>query len=243
MIPTFPALLDSNLEHRPDAVAFVEGGREITCTAFHRLCRKAAAWLAAQGIGPGDRVAVQSNLFCGECEFCIAGEESICLHSRLLGVEVDGGFAEFATVPASNASLIESALTDVELASFPCAYGTAENLLTRANVVQGETVLVTGASGGVGSAGFASSARKRSVPSGRRKRRPPSGRTRSRMPMSVASRAKNSPPGRRTRHISASMASQCSKSSRLPACSARSPWRPTGRPGGRRAPPSRGALR
>src|SRR5688572_27815671 len=58
MIPTFPALLDSNLEHRPDAVAFVEGGREITCTAFHRLCRKAAAWLAAQGIGPGDRVAV-----------------------------------------------------------------------------------------------------------------------------------------------------------------------------------------
>ena len=69
-----------------------------------------------------------------------------------VGLERDGGFAGFATVPASNASLIESALTDVELASFPCAYGTAENLLTRANVVQGETVLVTGASGGVGSA-------------------------------------------------------------------------------------------
>jgi len=43
-------------------------------------------------------------------------------------------------------------LTDVELASFPCAYGTAENLLTRANVAEGESVLVTGASGGVGSA-------------------------------------------------------------------------------------------
>jgi len=69
-----------------------------------------------------------------------------------VGLECDGGFAEFVTVPASNASRIESAMTDVELASFPCAYGTAENLLTRANVVQGESVLVTGASGGVGSA-------------------------------------------------------------------------------------------
>lgn len=69
-----------------------------------------------------------------------------------VGLERDGGFADFVTVPASNASRIESALTDVELASFPCAYGTAENLLSRANVVQGERVLVTGASGGVGSA-------------------------------------------------------------------------------------------
>ena len=69
-----------------------------------------------------------------------------------VGLERDGGFAEFVAVPASNVFWIESALTDVELASFPCAYGTAENLLTRANVVQGEVVLVTGASGGVGSA-------------------------------------------------------------------------------------------
>jgi NADPH:quinone reductase-like Zn-dependent oxidoreductase len=69
-----------------------------------------------------------------------------------VGLERDGGFAEFVAVPGGNVFRIESALTDVELASFPCAYGTAENLLTRANVVQGEVVLVTGASGGVGSA-------------------------------------------------------------------------------------------
>src|SRR5688572_5075313 len=41
----------------------------------------------------GDRVAVQSNLFCGACEFCARGEESLCLHSQLLGVQRDGGFA------------------------------------------------------------------------------------------------------------------------------------------------------
>lgn len=69
-----------------------------------------------------------------------------------LGSEWDGAFAEFVRVPAENACSISSELTDIELASFPCAYGTAENLLERARVATGESVIVTGASGGVGSA-------------------------------------------------------------------------------------------
>src|SRR5205823_5621461 len=48
----------------------------------------------------GTPVAIQSNLFCGFCEFCLRGDESICLHGKLLGVDRDGGFAEFVTVPA-----------------------------------------------------------------------------------------------------------------------------------------------
>jgi NADPH:quinone reductase-like Zn-dependent oxidoreductase len=68
------------------------------------------------------------------------------------GSECDGGFAEFARVAARHANPVESDLSDVELASFPCSYSTAENMLTRASVKAGETVLVTGASGGVGSA-------------------------------------------------------------------------------------------
>ncbi len=66
--------------------------------------------------------------------------------------ECDGAFAEYTRVPAGNARVVVSDLTDVELASFPCSYSTAENMLTRAEVGEGETVLVTGASGGVGSA-------------------------------------------------------------------------------------------
>jgi NADPH:quinone reductase-like Zn-dependent oxidoreductase len=66
--------------------------------------------------------------------------------------ECDGAFAEYTKVPAANAVGIDSSLTDIELASFPCAYSTAENLLTRSRVTQGDRVLVTGASGGVGSA-------------------------------------------------------------------------------------------
>lgn len=69
-----------------------------------------------------------------------------------LGVDVDGAFAEYLTVPASEAFAVESEWTDVELATLPCAYGTAENMLHRAGVGAGEHVLVTGASGGVGSA-------------------------------------------------------------------------------------------
>jgi NADPH:quinone reductase-like Zn-dependent oxidoreductase len=68
------------------------------------------------------------------------------------GSECDGAFAEFAKAPAEHAHRIESPLTDMELASFPCSYSAAENMIERAALSRGETVLVTGASGGVGSA-------------------------------------------------------------------------------------------
>ncbi len=69
-----------------------------------------------------------------------------------LGSECNGGFAQFVTMRESQAYLVNSTLSDVELASFPCAYSTAENLLHRADVQAAETVFITGASGGVGSA-------------------------------------------------------------------------------------------
>lgn len=68
------------------------------------------------------------------------------------GSECDGGFAEYAVVAARHAHDINSQFSDIELASFPCSYSTAENMLTRTNVGVDDTVLVTGASGGVGSA-------------------------------------------------------------------------------------------
>ncbi len=69
-----------------------------------------------------------------------------------VGSECNGGFAQFVTMRATQAYVVKSALSDVELASFPCAYSTAENMLHRADVKAGETVFITGASGGVGSA-------------------------------------------------------------------------------------------
>ena len=68
------------------------------------------------------------------------------------GSERDGGFAEYTTTPARNALAINSDLTDAELATFSCSYSTAEGMLTRANVTDRDTVLIPGASGGVGGA-------------------------------------------------------------------------------------------
>lgn len=68
------------------------------------------------------------------------------------GSECDGGFAEYTVMPATNAIVIWSDLSDAELATFSCSYSTAEGMLTRANVDDADTVLVPGASGGVGGA-------------------------------------------------------------------------------------------
>ncbi|NGO50714.1 zinc-binding dehydrogenase [Mesorhizobium camelthorni] len=63
----------------------------------------------------------------------------------------DGGYAEYQALPAENAHLVRADLSDVELATFCCAYLTGEQMLERAGLKAGERVLVTGASGGVGS--------------------------------------------------------------------------------------------
>lgn len=68
------------------------------------------------------------------------------------GSECDGGYAEYTVVDARNVGAINSPLSDAELATFSCSYTTAEGMLSRAEVVKGDVVLVTGASGGVGSA-------------------------------------------------------------------------------------------
>lgn len=68
------------------------------------------------------------------------------------GSECDGGFAQYAKAPARETFKVDCDWSDAELASIPCAYSTAEGMLHRAGVAAGETVLVTGASGGVGSA-------------------------------------------------------------------------------------------
>lgn len=68
-----------------------------------------------------------------------------------IGSEFDGAFAQYCVVKARHLhDVTASPLTDIEIGAMPCAYGTAHNLLTRAQVAVGERVLVTGASGGVG---------------------------------------------------------------------------------------------
>ena len=69
-----------------------------------------------------------------------------------LGTDLDGAFAQYVVVPESEVFAVACEWSDAELATIPCAYGTAENMLRRAGVREGTRVLVPGASGGVGSA-------------------------------------------------------------------------------------------
>lgn len=92
----------------------------------------------------GERVLVDFVIYAGGGESPVGAE--------LIGSERDGGFADYVTVPTENAHAVDTLLTDEELATFPTAYVTAERMLNRARVAAGETVFVTGASGGVGSA-------------------------------------------------------------------------------------------
>jgi len=68
------------------------------------------------------------------------------------GAECDGAFAQYTKAPARETYRVNCDWSDAELASLPCAYSTAENMLHRTSVRAGETVLITGTSGGVGSA-------------------------------------------------------------------------------------------
>jgi len=102
-------------------------------------------------VGPGvDRARVGERVL---IEPCLREANNRLLDRPwYFGSECNGGFAEYAIVASRHAYAINSQLSGVELASFPCSYSTAENMLTRASAGAGDRVLVTGASGGVGSA-------------------------------------------------------------------------------------------
>jgi NADPH:quinone reductase-like Zn-dependent oxidoreductase len=108
----------------------------------------ACGHIAAVGAGVaatriGERVLIDPIL---------RGKQRNAADAAYFGADRDGAFAQFTTVPAANACPVNSDLTDIELASFPCSYLAAEHMLTRAAVVQADTIVITGASGGVGSA-------------------------------------------------------------------------------------------
>ncbi|MFT5196419.1 MAG: NADPH:quinone reductase-like Zn-dependent oxidoreductase [Cellvibrionaceae bacterium] len=91
----------------------------------------------------GDRVLVRSCMR-------LNGFDSI--ENIWMASDFDGAFAQYVKVPASEVFAVNCAWSDAELATIPCAYGTAENMIHRAKVSGSDRVLVMGASGGVGSA-------------------------------------------------------------------------------------------
>jgi len=98
----------------------------------------------------GDRVVLNPDWGCGECEYCRAGQSATCLRVRMLGEGEPGGLAEFVKCPARQAILLPETYPFERAACLPVTFGTAFRMVvTRAHVKPGDVVLVLGAGGGV----------------------------------------------------------------------------------------------
>jgi NADPH:quinone reductase-like Zn-dependent oxidoreductase len=107
--------------------------------------------LKSGGLKTGQRVLVAPMHFCGHCPKCVAGLQNQCREFTVLGNAVDGGNCELIAVPVANVIPIPDALDFNQAASVPLVFVTAWHMLvTRAAVRPGQSVLVLGASSGVG---------------------------------------------------------------------------------------------
>lgn len=98
----------------------------------------------------GDRVVIDANIGCGECDACLAGQDNLCHDWNLLGETIPGTLAEFVSVPARNLLTIPDSFEYSQAAAASLVFLTAwHSLITRGKLQAGETVLVVGAAGGV----------------------------------------------------------------------------------------------
>lgn len=102
------------------------------------------------GWSTGEAVVVNPSLSCGKCKHCLKGDVTLCDDYDILGSNGHGGNAEYIAVNADKLMRMPEGFDFVSAAAAPLAYQTAwRALITRANLQEGEDVLVLGASGGV----------------------------------------------------------------------------------------------
>jgi propanol-preferring alcohol dehydrogenase len=101
-----------------------------------------------QSVQIGERVGVPwIQWTCGQCEFCREGNENLCVRQRITGVMVDGGYAEFATAPASHVVKIPDGLSSEQAAPLLCAGVTVYRALKQARIQAGQRLAVFGVGG------------------------------------------------------------------------------------------------
>lgn len=94
----------------------------------------------------GQKVVINPGLSCGTCVACLRGDHPACPAFRIF----DGTYAEYTVVPAENLAAMPGGLTFAEAASIGIPYVTAEDFLVRAQALPGQTLLLWGATGGLG---------------------------------------------------------------------------------------------
>ncbi len=101
----------------------------------------------------GDRVVINPKAACRQCDYCLGGDDELCLRPGMLGSTRNGGYAEYVAVPGTNAVALPSTLGYEEAASLPTVFLPSWTILVRrARLRAWETALIVSASSGVGSA-------------------------------------------------------------------------------------------
>jgi 2-desacetyl-2-hydroxyethyl bacteriochlorophyllide A dehydrogenase len=100
-----------------------------------------------EGIMEGDRVCVHYVISCGNCYFCRTNRENFCEKYQMIGRDVDGGFAEYAKVPARNVLNLPKNIPFEQGAIMGCAVSTAFHALRRGRAASGNTVVIYGVGG------------------------------------------------------------------------------------------------
>jgi NADPH:quinone reductase-like Zn-dependent oxidoreductase len=145
-----------DLDHRA-------GTSRIPVTFPHVLGREFAGEVAEIGgatpggaAGPlkeGDRVWVTCRLPCGTCEFCLSGQDNLCVREGYFGLDLPGGYAEYVKVPTANLNPLPPHVGFEDAAASQIAFGTAWHvLINRGGLRPGQSVLIQAAGSGIGSA-------------------------------------------------------------------------------------------
>ena len=102
----------------------------------------------------GERVMVYPGASCGKCEYCVKGHENLCSQFAIIGgmSDYDGGYAEQVAVHSRNVISLPSSVADEDVAALSVSYLVSWNMLQGAGAGKGKTVLVYGATSGVGMA-------------------------------------------------------------------------------------------
>ena len=100
-----------------------------------------------KGVKEGDRVFVHYISSCGRCVYCRNGRENYCPEYSMIGKDIDGGFAEYARIPATSIVKLPEAIPFEQGAIMGCAVPTAYHALKRSNVKPKDTVLILGVGG------------------------------------------------------------------------------------------------
>lgn len=100
---------------------------------------------------PGDRVSSLIYRPCGTCEYCVSGRENLCPHKKIYGENLPGSYSEYVVVHQDSCVKVPDEVDDHEAAIAACVTGMVMHALTTVGgLKKGQTLLVTGAGGGVG---------------------------------------------------------------------------------------------